>query len=165
MGTCGFASPADQRPSWRVVSPVLTRPRPYAARTRIGREAVLLVAAALVAVVVIIGVLAAVEGPSYVDRITVSNETPYAVEVHVSGGDRDGWIDLGPVSPGGRHRFRTVVDKGDPWVVRIDSAGIDGGQLEVGREQLARRGWVVTLGEEVSTRLADNGATPPAPRD
>jgi hypothetical protein len=129
-----------------------------------GREVALLVAGALGALGVIIGVLAAIEGPSYVDRLMVTNQTRYPVEVQVAGGDGDGWLDLGPVSPGDRHNFRTVVDKGNRWVLRVSSAGIDGGQLEVSRSSLERGGWVVTLGQEVSTRLADNGATPPAPR-
>jgi hypothetical protein len=146
------------------VSPVLTRPRPQAARTRIGREITLVVAGALVALAVILGVSAAVEGPSYVDRLTIRNATSYAVEVDVTGGSRDGWLNLGPVSTGERAAFRTVVDKGDRWVVRVASAGIDGGQLEVDRADLARRGWEITIGDEVSARLAANGATPPPPR-
>jgi hypothetical protein len=141
------------------VSPVLTRPRPQDARTRFGRDIALLVAGALVALAVIIGVSAAVEGPAYVDRISIRNATPYAIDVEVTNGDRDGWTNLGPVSPDERDDFRAVVDKGDRWVVRVSSAGIDGGQIEVGREQLARRNWEITIGDEISGRLAENGAT------
>jgi hypothetical protein len=141
------------------VSPVLTRPRPQDARTRFGRDIALLLAGAVVALAVIIGVSAAVEGPTYVDRINIRNATPYAIDVEVSNGDRDGWTNLGPVSPNERHAFRTVVDKGDRWVVRVSSAGIDGGQVGVGRDQIARRGWEITIGDEISGRLAENGAT------
>jgi hypothetical protein len=146
------------------VSPVLTRPRPQDARTRLGRDIALLVAGGLAALAVIIGVSAAVEGPVYVDRISIRNATPYAIDVEVANGDRDGWTNLGSVSPDERHDFGAVVDKGDRWVVRVSSAGIDGGQLEVGREQLARRGWEITVGDETSGRLAENGATSAPPR-
>jgi hypothetical protein len=139
------------------VSPVLTRPRPPAARVRLGREIAVVAVAALVALAVIFGVSASVEGPSYVDQLTIRNTTSYSVQVEVSNGDRDGWLDLGPVSPGERHMFRTVVDKGDRWVVRVSSAGIDGGQFALGRESLERRDWVATIPDEVATRLAVNG--------
>jgi hypothetical protein len=146
------------------VSPVLTRPRPPAARARLRRDIAVVTVAALVALAVILGVSAAVEGPSYVDRLTIRNATPYPVEIEVSGDDRDGWLDLGRVSPGERHDFGTVVDKGARWVVRVSSAGTNGGQLELGRDELARVGWEFTIGDEVSARLADNGLTPPRPR-
>lgn len=145
------------------MSPVLTRPRPQAAPARLGREIALLAAGALLALAVVLGASAAVEGPSYVDRLTIHNATPYALEVEVASADRDGWVDLGPVSPDARHDFSAVIDNGDRWVVRVSSAGIDGGQVEVGRDQLERHGWVVTLPDEVSARLAGNGATVPAP--
>ena len=147
------------------MSPVLTRPHPQDARTRFGRDIALLLTGAVVALAVIIGVSAAVEGPTYVDRISIRNATPYAIDVEVSNGDRDGWTNLGPVSPNERHAFRTVVDKGDRWVVRVSSAEIDGGQVEVGRDEIARRGWEITIGDEISGRLAENGATSAPPRE
>jgi hypothetical protein len=145
------------------VSPVLTRPRPQAAPVRLGREIAVLVAGALVALAVILGVSAAVEGPSYVDRLTIRNDTPYALEIEVTGSDRDGWLDLGPVPPGARHDFGTVVDHGDQWVVRVSSGGTDGGQRVLSRSTLEGRGWVVTIGNDTSARLAARGATAPAP--
>jgi hypothetical protein len=144
------------------MTPVLTRPRPQAAPARLGREIALLAAGGLVALAVILGMSAAVEGPAYVDRVTVHNPTPYALEIQVADDGRDAWLDLGPVSSGERHTFSTVVDHGDRWVVRISSAGIDGGQFELGRAGLERRGWVVTIPDDVSARLAANGAKPPA---
>lgn len=146
------------------MSPVLTRPRPQAARIRLGREAVVVAVVAIVALAVTLGVSAAVEGPSYVDRLTIRNATPYPVQVEVSGGDGGGWLDLGPVSSEERHDFRSVVDQGDRWVVRASSAGTNGGQLEFDRDKLERRGWTLTIGDEVSSRLAANGLTAPGPR-
>lgn len=114
------------------------------------------------ALAVIVGVSAAVEGPSYVDRLTIHNPTAYAVEVQVADDNHDAWLDLGPVSPGERHTFSTVVDHGDRWVVRVSSAGVGGGQFGRSRAGLERRGWLVTIPDEVGGRLAARGVTPPA---
>jgi hypothetical protein len=146
------------------VSPVLTRPRPQAAPARLGRDLTMVAFGGLLALGVILGVSAAVEGPSYVDRLTIRNATPYLVEVEVTSGDREGWLDLGPVSAGERHDFADVIDKGDRWAVRLSSAGTDGGELVMSRDELERGGWVVTISDQVSARLAANGATPPTPR-
>jgi hypothetical protein len=146
------------------VSPVLTRPHPQAAPARLGRDFAVLVVGGLVALAVIIGVLAAVEGPTFVDRVSIRNATPYTLDVEVTGADHDGWLPLGPVSPGGDRSLRDVVDKGDRWVVRVSSAGIDGGEVVVSRGELERSGWVITIPDEATTRLAANGATPPTPR-
>jgi hypothetical protein len=109
-------------------------------------------------------VMAAVEGPTFVDRVSVRNPTPYTLEVDVTGADRDGWLPLGPVSPGGRLNLRDVLDNGDRWVVRVATAGVDGGEVVVSRDALERNGWVITIPDEVTNRLAANGAIPPAPR-
>jgi hypothetical protein len=146
------------------VSPVLTRPHPQAAPVRLGRDFAMLVVGGLVAVAVIIGVLAAVEGPAFVDRVSIRNATPYTLDVEVTDADRDGWLPLGPVSPGDRRSLSDVVDKGDRWVVRVSSAGIDGGQVAVSRDELERNGWVITIPDDVSARLAANGLNPPSPR-
>jgi hypothetical protein len=124
----------------------------------------MLAVGALLALSVIIGVMAAVEGPTFVDRLSIRNATPYTLEVEVTGADRDGWLPLGPVSPSGRLNLRDVVDKGDRWVVHVSSAGIDGGDVVVTRDALERSGWVITIPDGATSRLAANGATPPAPR-
>jgi hypothetical protein len=118
----------------------------------------------LVAVALIIGVLAAVEGPAFVSRVSIDNATPYTLEVEVTGSDRDGWLALGPVSPGGRRRLSDVVDTGDRWVTRVSSAGVAGGEFVVTRDELERNGWVIAVPDAVTNRLAQNGVTPPAPR-
>jgi hypothetical protein len=124
----------------------------------------MLAVGALLALSVIIGVMAAVEGPTFVDRLSIRNATPYTLEVDVTGADRDGRLPLGPVSSGGLLNLRDVVDKGDRWIVHVSSAGIDGGEVVVTRDGLERSGWVITIPDEVTNRLAQNGATPPAPR-
>jgi hypothetical protein len=146
------------------VSPVLTRPHPQAAPTRLGRDLAVLVVGGLVALAIIIGVMAAVEGPTFVDRVSIENATLYTLDVEVTGADRDGWLALGLVSPGDRRAVSDVVDEGDRWVVRVSSAGIDGGEVAVSRDELERSGWVITIPDEATNRLAENGATPPTAR-
>jgi hypothetical protein len=146
------------------VSPVLTRPHPQTAPARLGRDVAKFLVGGLVALALIIGLMAAVEAPAFVDRVSVRNPTPYALDVQVTGADRDGWLALGPVSPGGRLSLRDVVDEGDRWIVHVSSAGIDGGEIVVSRAALERSGWVITVPDEATNRLAANGATPPTPR-
>ncbi len=127
------------------MSPVLTRPRPQIAPARLGRDFAMFVVGGLVALALIDAVLAAVEGPTFVD----------------TGAQRDGWLPLGPVSPGGRLDLTDVVDTGDRWVVRVSSAGVDGGEVVMSRQALERSGWVITIPDDVSARLAANGVSPP----
>jgi hypothetical protein len=145
------------------MSPVLTRP-PQASRTRPGRDIIALLVGGIAAVGIILGVLAAVEGPAYVDRLSIENATPYALEVEVAGADRDSWLTLGPVSPGERRSFSDVVDKGERWVARVSSAGVDGGEVATSRNDLERGGWVLTIPDEVTSRLAERGVAQPTPR-
>ena len=142
------------------MSPVLTPARPQEAPTRLGRDIAMLVVGVLLAVAVILGVLSAVQGPGYVDHVTIDNPTPYPVDVYVTGSDGGSRLALGPVSPGERHAFSTVVDQGDRWVVHVTSAGTDGGAIVLERSRLEQRRWVVTISDETASKLAANGATP-----
>jgi len=125
----------------------------------VGRDIAMMAAGVVLAVVIILGVLAAVQGPGYVDHVTIDNPTPYPVDVYVTGGDGGSRLALGPVSPGERHAFSSVVDQGDRWVVHVTSAGTDGGTVVLERSRLEQRRWVVTIPDETASKLAANGAT------
>ena len=141
------------------MGPVLTPAPPQAAPTRLGRNVVVGVVGGLLALALTLGVLRSVEGPMVVDRVTVNNRTPYAVEISVAGARGDSGLDLGPVSPQARHAFESVVDQGDRWVVHVTSANSDGGEFVVRRSELQRTDWVITIPDAVGARLADRGAT------
>jgi hypothetical protein len=145
------------------VSPVLTRPHPQAAPTRQARDVAIFVVAGLLALALIFGVSSALQSPATVNRLTIRNPTPYTVDVDVTNADHAGWVSLGPVSPGERHDFDSVIDQGDRWVVRVTSAGADGGEVVLRASDLEHGGWVITLPDNLGTRLARNGAVP-APR-
>ncbi len=142
------------------MGPVLTPAPPQVAPTRLGRNVVIAVAAALLAVALILGVSRAVQGPAVVDRVTISNPTPYPLEVSVAGSDGGASLNLGPVSAGERHAFETVLDQGDRWVVHVTSARSDGGEFVVNRSNLERTKWVITIPDAVGGRLGTRGATP-----
>jgi hypothetical protein len=142
------------------MSPVLSPAPPQAAPTRLGRNVVALLVGGLVAAAVILGVSSALEGPDRVDRVTIDNPTPYPLEVEVAGSGGGARLALGPVASGERHAFASVVDQGDRWVVHVTSARSDGGEFAVSRTALERADWVITIPDDVTTKLGAAGATP-----
>ena len=141
------------------MSPVLTPAPPQAAPTRLGRNIAAVVVGGIVALVLIFAGSQTLEGPGVIERVTVDNPTPYQVEVAVAGSDGGSRLALGPVAAGERHAFASVVDQGDRWVVHVTSARSDGGQFVLRRADLQRGKWVITIPEEVASRLAANGAS------
>ena len=141
------------------MSPVLTPAPPQAAPTRLGRNIAAVVVGGIVALVLIFAGSQALEGPGVIERVTVDNPTPYQVEVAVAGNEGGSRLALGPVAAGERHAFASVVDQGDRWVVHVTSARSDGGQFVLRRADLQRGKWVITIPEEVASRLAANGAS------
>lgn len=142
------------------MSPVLTPAPPQAAPTRLGRNVAAVVVGGIVALVLILAGTQALEGPGVMERVTVENPTPYQVEVAVAGSESGSLLALGPVSPGERHAFASVVDQGDRWIVHVTSARSDGGEFVVRRADLERSKWVITIPSEVASRLAANGGSP-----
>ncbi len=141
------------------MSPVLTPAPPQAAPTRLGRNIAAVVVGGIVALVLIFAGSQALEGPGVIERVTVDNPTPYQVEVAVAGSEGGSRLGLGPVAAGERHAFASVVDQGDRWIVHVTSARSDGGQFVLRRADLQRGKWVITIPEEVASRLAANGAS------
>lgn len=141
------------------MGPVLTPAPPQAAPTRLGRNVVVIVIGGLLALGLAFGVLRAVQGPTVVERVTINNPTPYAVEISVAGGRGQSGLDLGPVSPQTRHAFESVVDQGDRWVVHVTSASTEGGEFVVRGPDLQRANWVITIPDGVGAKLAESGAT------
>ena len=141
------------------MSTVLTPAPPQAAPTRLGRNIAAVVVGGIVALVLIFAGSQALEGPGVIERVTVDNPTPYQVEVAVAGSEGGSRLALGPVAAGERHAFASVVDERDRWIVHVTSARSDGGQFVLRRADLQRGKWVITIPEEVASRLAANGAS------
>jgi hypothetical protein len=99
--------------------------------------------------------------PSFVREITLENPTVYQLEVEVSDG-RSGWLGLGAVAREGTQTFLDVIDQGDTWIFRFAYVGVQGGELRLSREELARSRWRVRVPEAVQARLAAAGLEPSA---
>jgi hypothetical protein len=142
------------------MSPVLTRPRPRSRPALLSREVLVVVLAGAIAVAAFLGIQAALRGPELVDRVRVVNETPYLVDVEVTGRARDGWLELGPVSPAETHTFGNVVDQGDEWMFHITTGPHDGGEFSVTKAELERARWEIAIPGDVRARLEAEGAVP-----
>ena len=139
------------------MTPTLTRRRPVPLRRAGGN---LLVAAGVGAVALIGLVLApAQQLPSFVSRITVTNPTPYHVEVDVRGAPDRGWLSLGGFAPDSTRSSYEVVDQGRQWVVRFSAGGREGGEMIVTRAQLEASKWRLQIPEIVAERLEEAGLT------
>lgn len=141
------------------MSPVLTRPRRRSGRALVPRDVVLIAVAGVLGISVVLGALTALRGPDLVERLRVANQTPYLLDVEVTGGD-DGWLELGPVSPGESHDFDGVVDQGGRWVFHVTTGPYDGGEFSMTRAELERARWQVTIPLVVQSRLEAGGAVP-----
>jgi hypothetical protein len=142
------------------MSPVLTRSRPRSTPALLSREVLVVVMAGVIAIAALVGIQAALRGPELVDRVRVVNETPYLVDLEVTGNARDGWLKLGPVSPGETHNFGNVVDQGDEWIFHITTGPNDGGEFSVTKAELERARWDVAIPGDVQARLEAEGAVP-----
>jgi len=142
------------------MSPVLTRPRPRSSPELAPRQVLLIGLAVVIGVAVIVATYAAVRGPASIERVHVVNETPYLVDVKVRAGTRDGWLELGPISPRERHDFASVIDQGDRWMFHVTAGPRDGGEFSMSRPELERARWAVTIPRVVASRLEAGGAVP-----
>ena len=103
-----------------------------------------------------------IPSPSFVDRVTIVNPTPYQINVEVSGAGRDIGIGLGAVPREQTKTFEDVLDQGDQWIFRFFAAGFNGGEVSVSKEDLLRGQWKLTVPGAVAERLAAAGASPSA---
>lgn len=142
------------------MSPVLARPRPRSDRTLVPQDVVLIAIAAALGIAAVLGVYTALRGPDVVDRLRVVNETRYLLDIEVTGATGDGWLDLGPISPGESHDFASVVDQGERWIFHVTNGPYDGGEFSMTRRELERARWSVSVPPDVAARLEAGGAAP-----
>ena len=122
----------------------------------------LLAGIAAVGLLVLLLLLEASSDPRRVAKLTVTNPSPYQVNLEISDAREERWLDLGAV---GREKSRTIEelpDLGDGWVFRFSSGGVDGGRLEVTRATLRDAGWKITVPPGVAERFEAAGLTPSA---
>jgi hypothetical protein len=106
-----------------------------------------------------LGIACSVE--SYVDEVTVVNDTDYSANVDVTGRARDGWVDLTAVQPDSTTTVEEVIDQGEVWIFRFDYVGKHEEEVEVTRGELERNDWTVEVPESFEQRLHDLDVPPP----
>jgi hypothetical protein len=131
-----------------------TRPSPVRPRPTI----VLLIIAAVIALGVVVFIARSVLAtPSFVDRITIANDTKYGVDVAVRFGDDSSRMLLGRALPQQESTREEVFDGGDRWTFEFTRGGVEAGHVTMTRDQLARSHWRVAVPASVSQRLAAAG--------
>jgi hypothetical protein len=104
--------------------------------------------------------LSACDGVTYVDRVTVVNETDYAADVAVQGDDGS-WLGLGRVSADEMDEFEEVIDQGPLWTFRFSYGKYPPVELEISKDDLREAGWQVEVPDELEEKLRAEGVSPP----
>lgn len=121
-----------------------------------------LLALAVVAAAVGIGVGSITRGSGFVDRITIDNPTLYNLQVDVGKPDGGRVLGVGTVPREGSRQFEQVVDQGARWVFRLSFGGEEVAEIVVPRPQLEEDGWKIAVPSDVGRQLADAGHPPSA---
>jgi hypothetical protein len=120
--------------------------------------------AAMIALLMISALASAqlVRGPRFVDHVRVKNPSDLLIDVDVTGKDRDGWLAIAIARPTEMATTKDVVDQGEVWIFRFQSAEHDGGELRVSRDDLERSRWTIAIPAAVIDQLRRAGARPAA---
>ena len=127
-----------------------TRPAP--AGSHRGAEAVRLVVIAVLVLATLFVSLRLVEGPDFVDAVTVVNNTNTELDVDTAGSRTGDWTPAGVALPRTTTQFTDVVDHGTTWWIRVTSGG-ESFVFPVTRASLAARGWRVVVPGDAATEL------------
>jgi hypothetical protein len=106
-------------------------------------------------------VLGACSSVSFVDELSIVNETEYSANVEVTNEDRDGWLALKPLEPHSTTVVEDVVDQGEVWVFRFDYLGRYRVEVEVSSRELAQSDWSIEVPQSFEQGLRDMGVPPP----
>ena len=99
-------------------------------------------------------------GPAFVDEVSVVNPSEYDIGVQVAGGERDGWMNLGTAAKRSTKATAEVIDQEGIWVFRFAAQGRQGGEFRVTRGDLQKAGWSIEVPAEVIGHLRQLGAGP-----
>jgi hypothetical protein len=109
----------------------------------------------------IILVLGACSSVSFVDELSIINDTEYSANVEVTDGDRDGWLRLESLEPNSTTVIEDVIDQGEVWIFRFDYLGRHQVEIEVPARELAQNDWSIEVPESFEQDLRDMGVPPP----
>jgi hypothetical protein len=98
---------------------------------------------------------------SFVDELTIVNDTEYSADVEVTGRDRGGWLALTVVEPESTRSVGEVIDQGAAWIFRFDYIGKHQEEVEISRRELEENDWTIEVPPSFEQRLRELGVTPP----
>jgi hypothetical protein len=106
-------------------------------------------------------VLAACSDVSFVDSITIVNNTVYPAHTEVTGADRNGWLLLEDAQQGETTTVNEVIDQGETWIFRFDYLGKHEEEVEVSRRELEQDDWTIEVPVSFEQRLRAMGVPVP----
>jgi hypothetical protein len=98
---------------------------------------------------------------SFIDEVTIVNDTEYSANVEVGGKTRDGWVGLTVVAPQSTTTVAEVIDQGEVWIFRFDYFGKYEEEVEISRRELDGRDWNIEVPQNFEQRLRDLDVSPP----
>jgi hypothetical protein len=106
-------------------------------------------------------VLAACSDVSFIDSITIVNDTDYQAKTEVTGADRNNWLLLTHAQQRQTTSVEEVIDQGETWIFRFDYIGKHEEEVEVSRQELKQDDWTIEVPIIFEQRLRALGV--PAP--
>jgi hypothetical protein len=106
-------------------------------------------------------VLGACSSVSFVDELSIINNTEYSANVEVTDGDREGWLRLNSLEPNSTTVIEDVIDQGEIWIFRFDYLGRYQVEMEVPSSELAQNDWSIEVPQSFEQDLRDMGLPPP----
>ena len=104
---------------------------------------------------------AACSDVSFVDGVTIVNDTEYSANIDVTGKTGDGWLLLTSMDPQSTTTVEEVIDQGDVWIFRFDYIGKYDEEVELSRRELERSDWTIEVPQSFEQRLRDLNFSPP----
>jgi hypothetical protein len=98
---------------------------------------------------------------SFVDDVTIVNDTEYSAEVDATSKARNGWLGLTIVRPQSTTTVEEVIDQGEVWIFRFDYLGKYEEEVEIARRELEQNDWRIEVPLSFEQRLRDLDVPPP----
>jgi hypothetical protein len=117
------------------------------------------VPAAIGACILLVG--SACSDVSFIDEVTIVNDTEYPAHVDVTDGTGDAWMGLTSVDPQSTKTVEEVIDQGEMWVFRFDYVGKSQEEVKVSRRELEQDGWTIDVPSSFEQGLRDLDVLPP----
>jgi len=105
--------------------------------------------------------LASCSDVSFVDEVTIVNQTEYPAHVEVTNRNRDGWLGLTVVDAHSTSAVAETIDQGEVWIFRFDYLGKHHELVEISKRELERNDWTVEVPAAFEQQLRARGMIRP----